>query len=139
MIDEPLLTSKHTGRFTGRYQFTPSAHNLRAGDVVQYWVAADDIRAPTPNTVESDRKQLRIVSPDPAKQPPPDRIAQRDQRQQPNQGERNQQQQQRRDQQQRGGEQSQGDNQTSADGEPTSAGGQQTARRRRATTAGRAV
>ena len=122
-IDEPILTSKHTGRFTGRYQFAPGAHNLRAGDVLEYWVEASDIRTPAPNTVESEHKQLRIGSPDPAKQPPPDRIAQRDQRQQPKQGERNQQQ-QRRDQQQGGGEQSQGDNQPN-DGEPTSVGGQQ--------------
>jgi hypothetical protein len=123
-IDEPILTSKHTGRFTGRYQFTPSAHNLRAGDMLEYWVEARDNRTPTANIVESEHKQLRIGSPDPAKQPPPDRIAQRDQRQQPNQNERSQQQEQRRDQQQGGGEQRQEDNQPH-DGESASADGQQ--------------
>ena len=82
VLDEPLLNRQHTGPFTGRYQFTPSAHDLRAGDVVQYWIAADDNRAPQPNTTESERRRIRITSPDPAQQPPPDRIAQSDRPQQ---------------------------------------------------------
>ncbi len=83
VIDEPLLAREHTGRFTGRYQFKPSAKGLKSGDVVQYWVTAGDNRAPNANVAESERKLLRIVSPD-AGQPPPDRIAQRDQK--PQQG-----------------------------------------------------
>ena len=82
-IDVPLLEKEHTGKFTGRYRFTPREHNLQAGDVVQYWVAADDIRTPKPNSTATEKRIFRIVSPDPAQQPPPDRIAQRDQRQQP--------------------------------------------------------
>ena len=124
VFDEPLLVDNHSGRFTGRFQFTPGAHNVRANSVVNYWVEVRDNRIPAREPVESEHKQLRILSPDPAKQPPPDRIAQRDQRQQPNQGERDQQQQQRRDQQQGGGNQRQGEKQP-RDGEPTSVGGQQ--------------
>jgi hypothetical protein len=134
VIDEPLLTGEHTGRFTGRYQFTPSAHDLRPGDVVDYWVVARDIKTPAPNTIESERKRLRISSPDPAQEPPPDRIAQADRQRRPNNQQRNQQQAERRDQQQpqnrgqqnRGehpGEQSSGD--APQDGEPASAGGKQ--------------
>ncbi len=81
VLDEPLLKLGHKGRFTARYQFTPSAHGLRAGDVVQYWVTANDNRTPMANSAESEKKQFRIVSPDPHQQPPPDRIAQRDQQQ----------------------------------------------------------
>ncbi|MCI0335163.1 MAG: hypothetical protein L0228_18295 [Planctomycetes bacterium] len=89
VMDEPLLKLDHKGRFTARYQFTPSAHGLRAGDVVQYWVSANDNRTPTANATESERREFRIVSPEPPQQPPPDRIAQRDQpqRKQPGEGE----------------------------------------------------
>jgi hypothetical protein len=130
VFDEPLMTGKHTGRFTGRYQFTPSKHNLRPGDVVTYWVVANDIRTPTANTIESPKQQLRIGSPDPPKQPPPDRIAQRDRRQQPNGAQQDGQQQQNDDKQggeQAGGEQRQGDKESGrqGDGEPASAGGEQ--------------
>jgi hypothetical protein len=124
VINEPLLVGKHSGRFTGRYRFTPSEHKLRPGDLLEYWVAADDVRTPSANSVESEHRELRIASPDPAQQPPPDRIAQRDRRLQPNQGEGNQQQDERRNQQQPGGEQNQAENQ-SQDGEPASAGGDQ--------------
>ncbi len=40
-IDEPLLTSKHTGRFTGRYQFTPSAQICGRATCVEYWVDSE--------------------------------------------------------------------------------------------------
>jgi hypothetical protein len=127
VIAVPLLNGKHTGRFTGRYQFTPSAHNLRAGDVIQYWVVASDNRTPSANTAESERKLMRIVSPDPAGQPPPDRIARNDRRQQPNPQRENQQQPGERQEQgghQQGGEQNQGNGQ-SRDREPSSPDGQQ--------------
>ena len=101
VFDERLLNGRHTGRFTGRYQFRPSAHGLKAGDVVQYWVAANDVRAPKPNTAESERRLIRIASPDPAQQPLPDRLAQRDPRQQQrNQQQPNEQRQQPGEQQQ---------------------------------------
>jgi hypothetical protein len=131
VIDAPLLASNHTGRFTARHQFTPREHDLRPGDVIDYWVTASDNRTPTANAAESERRQLRIASPNPAQQPPPDRIAQRDRRQ------RNQEQPQDAKQggeQQQNGAQRQGDKETrqgdgqqsanqSADGEPASAGG----------------
>lgn len=93
VIDQPLLEGEHRGRFTARYSFTPSAHHLSAGDVVQYWAIAHDNRTPEPNVVESERKSLRIVSPDPPKHP--DQIVRRDaqQRQQPGEQQPNQQQQ----------------------------------------------
>ncbi len=78
VMDEPLLTGERGGRFTSRYSFTPSAHDLRAGDVMEYWATAHDNRTPEPNSAASERKQLRIISPDPVQQPPPDQLAQRD-------------------------------------------------------------
>lgn len=78
VVNESLLQPGHKGRLAARYQFTPSKHGLKAGDVVQYWVAASDHRTPMPNSAESQKQLFRIVSPDPAQQPPPDRIAQRD-------------------------------------------------------------
>ena len=50
--------------------------------MLEYWIEADDNRTPKPNTIATEHKTLRIVSPDPAQQPPPDRIAQNDQPQQ---------------------------------------------------------
>jgi hypothetical protein len=113
VVDERLLTTGPKKRFASRYQFTPKAHNLRAGDTVQYWIAASDNKSPSPNTTLTKKQVLRIVSPDPAQQPPPDRVARRDpqQRQQPGgqQGE-------------QGGQQGQQDEQQSKDG---AAGGKQ--------------
>ncbi len=79
-IDNVLLAVKeHTGRFTTRYEFTPGTHNLRVGDVVEMWAVANDNRLPQPHSTATDRKTFRIVSPSPTQEPPPDRIAQRDQ------------------------------------------------------------
>lgn len=83
VVNERLLSGKHAGRFTARHAFTPRNLPLKAGDVLEYWVVASDVRTPTANSVESEHKRLRIMSADPAPQPPPDQIAQRDQRQRP--------------------------------------------------------
>jgi hypothetical protein len=99
VLNERLLQGEHSGRFTGRYLFTPAEHELRAGDSLRYWVTANDNRSPQANSATSERKVLRIESPDPANAPPPDRLAQRE----PQQGD--QQQQQGDQRQQQGGEQ----------------------------------
>ena len=85
VLDESLLKGEHRGRFTTRYSFVPNAHGLKAGDVVQYWVEAGDNRTPKPNMVATEKRTIRIVSPNPGQQPPPDRVAQND-RQQPKPG-----------------------------------------------------
>jgi hypothetical protein len=81
VFDAPLLANEHTGRFSGRLLFTPNEHDLQAGDVVRYWVAARDNRTPQSNEATSDSQTLRVVSPDPNQpgKPPQDRIAQREQ------------------------------------------------------------
>jgi hypothetical protein len=76
--NESLLNGAPVRRFTGRRSFTPAEHGLHAGDAMHYWVTANDNRTPQPNTAASERKMLRVISPDPAQQPPPDRVAQRD-------------------------------------------------------------
>ncbi len=100
-VNELLLKSEQRGRFNGRFMLLPSAHGLKAGDVLEYWAEADDNRTPKANTVATEHKTLRIVSPNPAQQPPPDQVAKNDrqlpQNQPPQQGD-----------QQRGGEQQQG-------------------------------
>jgi hypothetical protein len=132
VVDERLLTTGPKKRFTSRYQFTPKAHNLRAGDTVQYWIAASDNKSPSPNTTLTKKQVLRIVSPDPAQQPPPDRIAQRDrqQRQQPGdqQGEQGGQKRQQGEQQSKdgaGGENQPGEQQQGEQGSEQQKGEQQ--------------
>jgi hypothetical protein len=85
VLDEPLLKGEYKGRFTSRYSFVANAHGLHAGDVVQYWVEAADNRAPKPNVTASEKRTIRILSRDPGRQPPPDRLARND-RQQPKPG-----------------------------------------------------
>jgi hypothetical protein len=119
-IDVPLLAQTHVGRFTGRYQFTPREHQLRAGDVVQYWITAKDNRTPTANTAHTERQTLRIVSADPAK-PPQERIAQNQRRPQQPQGDG------RQDEKQGGDQNQQGDNQRG--GRSQNRGGQSAATR----------
>ncbi len=77
VFDQQLLKGEHTGRFTGRYLFTPIEHKLKAGDVVRYWVVVHDNRTPKPNETITDSQTLRIVDPG---QPPQDRLAQREKR-----------------------------------------------------------
>jgi hypothetical protein len=113
-IDEPLLEREHTGRFAARFQFTPGRHDLRAGDVVKYWATANDNRTPQAGVAKSEEKIFRITSPDAAKQPPPDHLAQRD----PQQGE-----QQPQDQPGQQGQQEEGGQQDG--GEQQDGGGQQ--------------
>jgi hypothetical protein len=79
VLDEPLLSKEHTGRFAGRLQFTPNEHGLKAGDVMQYWAVARDNRKPLANEAASEPQTLRIESPAPQQQPP-DRLAERDRR-----------------------------------------------------------
>ena len=111
VLDESLLGKEHTGRFTGRLMFTPAEHGLKAGDVLSYWVVARDSRTPQPNETASERQTLRIGSPGPNQQQPPDRLAQRDRRP-PQPGD------QQRDQSQPGG--AQNDQQQPGDGKQSS-------------------
>jgi hypothetical protein len=85
-FDVLLLKTDHDGKFRGRFRFSPSAHDLRPGDEVEYWAEANDIRTPLPNSTATKRRIFRIKSPNLNQPPPPDRIAQRDQRQQPGNG-----------------------------------------------------
>jgi hypothetical protein len=86
-VSEILLKTEQRGKFTGRFVLKPSAHGLKAGDVLEYWVEADDNRAPQPNTIATARKVLRIIAPKQDQQPQPNK----DDRQQPQQGEQRQQ------------------------------------------------
>ena len=61
VLDESLLSKEQSGRFTGRLQFTPAEHGLKAGDVLQYWVTARDNRTPQPNEAASEQQTLRIA------------------------------------------------------------------------------
>jgi hypothetical protein len=115
VINEPLLVGEQRGRFAGRYVFTPSAHGLKSGDVLAYWVEADDNRTPKPNTTASERRELRIMSPNPAQQPPPNQLAQNDKQQAPQQGEQENQQPQNG---QKGGEKQDGGKQGQNSGKP---------------------
>ncbi|MEX2091209.1 MAG: hypothetical protein WD971_00955 [Pirellulales bacterium] len=125
VLDERLLAEKHTGRFTGRRSFTPSEHDLQAGDVVRYWVTARDNRAPQPNEVTSDSQSLRIVAPDPRQpgQPPQDRVAQREKRE-PQAGDQSQEGQQQNDGGQSGSESNSSEGGEQQPGESASADGQ---------------
>ena len=86
VLDESLLKAEHRGRFTARYSFVPNAHGLKAGDVVEYWVEADDNRTPKPNTWLRNRAANDSdCFAESGQQPPPDRVARND-RQQPKPG-----------------------------------------------------
>ena len=78
VLDEPLLSSEHTGHFTGRLSFTPRDHQLQPGDVMRYWLAARDNRTPQANEAASDSQTLKVVAPDP-RQPKQPQEGQRDQ------------------------------------------------------------
>ncbi len=64
VVDRALLDEERRGTFVGKFRFSPSKFGLNAGDVVEYWAAADDNRDPQANHVESPRRVLRIVAAD---------------------------------------------------------------------------
>jgi hypothetical protein len=84
-INAPLLAAPHVGQYSGRYVFKPKDHQLRAGDIVHYWATANDNRAPAANSAASERQTIRIIAPDPARQPPPQQVNRNDPRNQPDQ------------------------------------------------------
>lgn len=70
--------SWHEGPFEGRWRFVPAEHGLRPGDIVEYWVKAQDNRQPKPQTAATGRQRFRIVSPDNNQGRGDDAIAERD-------------------------------------------------------------
>lgn len=87
VLDQQLL--KVEGKqVTTTYRLTPNTAGLKAGDEFEYWIEASDNRTPKPNLTATKHKKLRILSPNPAQQPPPNQLAQNDrqQRPQPDQG-----------------------------------------------------
>ena len=78
MLDEKLLPEPRTGRFVGRFLFTPSRHGLQAGDRFRYWAIARDNRQPDPNVALTHRQQFRIVSPEPRQSENQDQLANRE-------------------------------------------------------------
>ncbi len=62
VLNEAVLKGEQKGQFNGRYALVPSAHELKEGDVLEYWAEAEDNRAPKPNLVSTEHKALRIVS-----------------------------------------------------------------------------
>lgn len=77
VVEEPLLDGSQTGRFVGRFRFTPSRHGLRAGDVVEYWATARDNRTPEANFAASNRQRFKIVAPEPNRAPNENQMADR--------------------------------------------------------------
>jgi hypothetical protein len=69
-FEEPLLEGEHRGRFTKIYSFTPAAPEYAVGDVVEYWVEAEDVRTPEPNRAATQHRRLKIVEPPPVKEHP---------------------------------------------------------------------
>jgi len=65
VFDAPVLAQPATGRFEGRWRFTPTEHGLRVGDIVDYWAVAEDIRQPEPHQTATRRQRFRIVAADP--------------------------------------------------------------------------
>lgn len=58
-----LLKQRHEGRFTGKWQFTPSRQGLKPGDVVTYWAEAKDVKQPVALVALSTKKQIRVLGP----------------------------------------------------------------------------
>src|SRR4051812_34534310 len=49
IMSEPLLVREFKGRFAHRYSLALAKQDLKAGDVLQYWIEAADNRTPKPN------------------------------------------------------------------------------------------
>ena len=112
VLGESLLKEEHHGPFSGRFALAPAARGLKEGDVLEYWAEADDNRTPKPNTVATEHKTLRIVSANPAQQPPQDRMAKNDRQQPQNGGQGQKNQQQKGEQNQKNQQGQSGDQQT---------------------------
>lgn len=92
VANQGILSDEHRGAYDASYRFTPTAHALEVGDVVEYWIEATDNRQPDPQTAATQRQRFRIVAPGPGDAADDSQLAQQDQREQPQNGEQRQQQ-----------------------------------------------
>ncbi|MCC7476055.1 MAG: hypothetical protein IT425_11720, partial [Pirellulales bacterium] len=60
-VNVSLLETEHRGRFHRKFELMPRAHGLKVGNVLTYWVEAQDNRAPQANAVATEHKSLRII------------------------------------------------------------------------------
>jgi len=63
LVDEKLLKEPWRGQFVKKQRFSPKAHQLAAGEVVEYYAVAVDNKLPVPNRKETSRRRIRISSP----------------------------------------------------------------------------
>lgn len=64
VVEQRLLDEEHAGQFTAKFDFVPSQHGLRPGDVVQVRATATDNKQPDPQTGQSSLKRFRILGPE---------------------------------------------------------------------------
>ncbi len=72
LVDKSLVKIAWRGQLNHKFRLSTREHQLKAGDVVQYWASAEDIKSPKPNVVESARRRVRIVPRDAQGQSQPD-------------------------------------------------------------------
>ncbi|MGD9127574.1 MAG: hypothetical protein PVH19_09370, partial [Planctomycetia bacterium] len=62
MLRVPLDEETPPKTYKGTIVFEPQKLNLKAGDEVEYWVEAKDIKTPNANTAQTERRRILIVS-----------------------------------------------------------------------------
>ncbi len=59
--DKKLLGEPWRGQYLQKHRFSPAAHKLVAGDVVEYHAVAIDNKSPRPNRTETARRRIRVT------------------------------------------------------------------------------
>lgn len=76
----PLLEKLHSGQFVTKYELSPKAEKLKAGDVVDYWAVAIDNKTPDPNRTQTELYRFKVTVPE---RPEDDQLAQNNPRNKP--------------------------------------------------------
>jgi hypothetical protein len=71
LVNKHLLSEPWRGQLTRKEPFDSKQLGLKAGDVVEYWAEAEDVKEPTANRTQTPRRKIQIVDPrdaDPSQQ-----------------------------------------------------------------------
>jgi hypothetical protein len=61
LLDRSLLKKPHRGQFNYKHRLHTKDLGLKAGDVVEYWAVAEDVKSPKPNITTTAKRKFQIV------------------------------------------------------------------------------
>jgi hypothetical protein len=61
LINKSKLNKPHRGQFTSKHRLSTKDLGLKAGDIVEYWAVAEDVKSPEPNLTITAKRKFQVV------------------------------------------------------------------------------